>query len=440
VDFYKFNSLLRAYAIFCLQATGGTIRPLAKIKGVPSLSSTASAHARVVSGMRPTGKMHLGHYHGALKNWVKMQHEYECIFLVVDWHALTTHYEDPSLIKENVWDMVVEWLAVGIDPGAAKIALQSWVPEHAELHLLLSMMTPLGWLERVPTYKDQMQNLQGRDLATYGFLGYPLLQSADILIYKADKVPVGEDQASHVEMTREIARRFNHLYGREPDFIELSEKAIDKMGKKNAKRYRQLRKAFQEQGDHEALETAQALLEGQANITLGDKERLFGYLEGSGKLILPEPDEMLTETPKLLGLDGRKMSKSYHNTITLRDTDEEIEQKVRTMQTDPARVKRIDPGEPEKCPVWNLHKVYSDDDVKDWVVEGCRSAGIGCLDCKGPLIESIQAELRPVREAAVEYDNNPSLVRSIVAEGSQQARELARDTMDEVKEAMGLEH
>jgi tryptophanyl-tRNA synthetase len=405
-----------------------------------AVTSPPIEHSRVVSGMRPTGRMHLGHYHGALKNWIKMQHECECIFLIVDWHALTTHYEDPSLIHENVWEMVIDWLAVGIDPGAAKIALQSWVPEHAELHLLLSMLTPLGWLERVPTYKDQIQNLQGRDLSTYGFLGYPLLQAADVLIYKADLVPVGEDQQSHIEMAREIARRFNHLYGREPSFIENSENAIDKMGKKNAGLYRQLRKAFQEQGNHQALEMAQALVKDQANINLGDKERLYGYLEGGGKLILPEPEAILTTASKLVGTDGRKMSKSYNNTITLRDTDDEIHHKISTMQTDPARVKRTDPGEPEKCPVWELHKVYSDEAVKQWVVKGCRSAGIGCLDCKAPIIQSIQQEVKPIRDAAQEYIDNPSLVRSIVAEGSQQARELARDTMQEVREAMGVDY
>ena len=401
-------------------------------------SSVPSQYHRVLSGMRPTGQLHLGHYHGVLKNWVRLQHEHECFFFVADWHALTTHYEDPSIIGDSVWDMVIDWLAAGVSPGSARLFIQSQVPEHAELHLLLSMMTPLSWLERVPTYKDQQEALKEKDLATYGFLGYPLLQSADILIYKAGQVPVGEDQVAHVELTREVARRFNHLYGRERGFEEKAEAAIKKMGKKNAKLYNSLRKRYQEQGEHEALETAQALLESQGNITLGDRERLFGYLEGGGRIILPEPQALLTEASKMPGLDGQKMSKSYGNTIPLRADPKQVEQDLRTMPTDPARVRRTDPGDPGKCPVWQLHEVYSDDATRKWVNEGCRSAGIGCIDCKQPVIDAVLAELAPIRERAREYIDNPKLVRSIINEGNEAAREVARDTLEEVREAMGI--
>jgi len=404
------------------------------------LNSLPNQQQRVLSGMRPTGALHLGHYHGVLKNWIKLQHEYQCFFFVADWHALTTHYEEPQILGQSVWDMVIDWLAVGVNPGSATLFIQSQVPEHAELHLLLSMITPLGWLERVPSYKDQQEKLRERDLATYGFLGYPLLQSADILIYKAGLVPVGEDQVAHVEMTREVARRFNHLYGREPDFEARVEAALKKMGKKNAKLYKELRRKFQEQGDEEARATAQALLESQQNITIGDKERLFGYLEGSGRIILPEPDALLTPASKMPGLDGQKMSKSYHNTISLREDPARIEQKLRTMPTDPARVRRSDPGDPEKCPVWKLHQVYSDDKTREWVQQGCRSAEIGCLDCKAPLIEAVQAELAPIRERAREYEEDLSRVRNIISEGNEKARDVARQTMIEVRQAMGLDY
>ncbi len=398
----------------------------------------AAQNQRVLSGMRPTGKLHLGHYHGVLKNWLKLQHEYDCFFFVADWHALTTEYDNTGVIQESVWDMVIDWLAAGVNPGSAKLFVQSMVPEHAELHLLLSMSTPLGWLERVPTYKDQQEKLKEKDLATYGFLGYPLLQSADILIYRATQVPVGEDQVVHVELTREVARRFNHLYGREPGFEEKAEAAVKKMGKKAAKLYNNLRKAFQEQGDHEALAKAQALLTEQQNITLGDRERLFGYLEGSGKIILPEPQALLTPASKMPGLDGQKMSKSYGNTIALREEPAEVEKKLRTMPTDTKRVRLTDPGNPADCPVWQLHEVYSSDEVKDWVQQGCASAGIGCLDCKGPVIDAVQAELAPIRERAQEFIEQPQLVRNIVAEGSEEARDVARETLGEVRQAMGL--
>jgi tryptophanyl-tRNA synthetase len=395
---------------------------------------------RVVSGMRPTGSLHLGHYHGALKNWVRLQSEYPCYFFVADWHALTTHYEEPEVVEQNVWDMVIDWLASGVDPAQATLFIQSRVPEHAELHTLLSMITPLGWLERVPTYKDQQEKLVDRDLSTYGFLGYPLLQSADVLIYRAKFVPVGEDQVPHIEFMREIARRFNHIYGREPGFEEKALAAAKKLGSRKAKLYRELRTKFQEQGDGTALEGARSLLDEAQNLSVADRERLFGYLEGGGRMILVEPEVLLTEASRLPGLDGAKMSKSYGNTIGLRESAEEVARKIRTMPTDPARVKRSDPGDPDKCPVWQFHLVYSDDKTKAWVQQGCRSAGIGCLECKQPVIDAVLAEQAPMRERAQGYLDDPTLVRSIVADGCDKARELARETMREVREVMGLNY
>ena len=395
---------------------------------------------RVVSGMRPTGSLHLGHYHGALKNWVRLQSEYPCYFFVADWHALTTHYEEPEIVEQNVWDMVIDWLASGVDPAQATLFIQSRVPEHAELHTLLSMITPLGWLERVPTYKDQQEKLVDRDLSTYGFLGYPLLQSADVLIYRAKFVPVGEDQVPHIEFMREIARRFNHIYGREPGFEEKALAAAKKLGSRKAKLYRELRTKFQEQGDATALEAARSLLDEAQNLSVADRERLFGYLEGGGRMILVEPEVLLTEASRLPGLDGAKMSKSYGNTIGLRESAEEVAKKIRTMPTDPARVKRSDPGDPDKCPVWQFHLVYSDDKTKAWVQQGCRSAGIGCLECKQPVIDAVLAEQAPMRERAQRYLDDPTLVRSIVADGCDKARELARETMREVREVMGLNY
>jgi tryptophanyl-tRNA synthetase len=399
-----------------------------------------NTNSRVLSGMRPTGRLHLGHYHGVLKNWVQLQQQFDCFFFVADWHALTTHYDESRIIADNVWEMVIDWLAAGVNPGSAQLFIQSYVPEHAELHLLLSMVTPLGWLERVPSYKDQQEKLRERDLATYGFLGYPLLQSADILIYGADKVPVGEDQVAHVEMTREVARRFNHLYGREPGYEEAAETAIKKMGKKNARMYRDLLKRYQQQGDHEAVQVAQALLAGQQNLTMSDRERLLGFLEGGGRMILTEPEALLTPASKMPGLDGQKMSKSYGNTITLREDPEDVREKLRTMPTDPARVRRTDPGSPEICPVWQLHGIYSSDEVKDWVREGCTTAGIGCLDCKQPIIDSVLAELQPIRERASEFEQDPGKVRAIIHEGSEAARDVAREKLDEVRQAMGLKY
>jgi tryptophanyl-tRNA synthetase len=395
---------------------------------------------KVVSGMRPTGALHLGHYHGALKNWVRLQSEYPCYFFVADWHALTTHYEESGEIERSVWDMVIDWLAAGIDPAQAVLFIQSRVPEHAELHTLLSMITPLGWLERVPTYKDQQAKLADRDLATYGFLGYPLLQSADVLIYRASFVPVGEDQVPHIEFMREMARRFNHVYGREPGFEEKALAAAKKLGAKKLKLYLQLRGKFQEQGDQEALAAAHALLDGQQNLAIGDRERLFGYLEGGGRMILVEPQVLLTESSRLPGLDGQKMSKSYGNTIALREDAESVKKKIRTMPTDPARVKRSDPGDPEKCPVWQFHLVYSDDKTRAWVQQGCKSAGIGCLECKQPVIDAVLAEQAPMRERAQRYLDDPTLVRNIVADGCEKARKLAGETMREVREAMGLNY
>ncbi|MDC1311334.1 tryptophan--tRNA ligase [Burkholderiales bacterium] len=395
---------------------------------------------RVLSGMRPTGALHLGHYNGVLENWLKLQHEYQCLFFVADWHALTTHYDSPEVIENNVWDMLIDWLAAGVDPSQATLFIQSKVPEHAELHLLMSMMTPLGWLERVPTYKDQQEKLSEKDLSTYGFLGYPLLQSADILIYRANLVPVGEDQVAHIEFTREIARRFNHIYGKEPGFEEKAERAVKQLGSKRAKLYRELKNRYQEQGDDSALDSARALLEEAANLSLGDRERLFGYLEGGGKMILSEPQALLTAASKMPGLDGQKMSKSYNNTISLREDATSIEKKIRTMPTDPARVRRTDPGDPDKCPVWQLHCIYSEENTKDWVQEGCKSAGIGCIECKQPLVESIGKTLAPIRERAQEYIDDPALVRNIIADGNDRARKLASETMRDVREAMGLDY
>ena len=393
---------------------------------------------RIVSGMRPTGALHLGHFHGAIKNWVRLQAEYPCYFFVADWHALTTHYDTPEVIEQSVWDMVIDWLAAGVDPAQSVLFIQSRVPEHAELHTLLSMITPLGWLERVPTYKDQQEKLADRDLSTYGFLGYPLLQAADVLIYRAKFVPVGEDQVPHIEFMREIARRFNHIYGREPGFEDKAKTAVKHMGSKKAKLYLQLRTRFQEQGDEGALDAARALLEEQQNLSVGDKERLYGYLEGSGRMILVEPDVLLTEASKLPGLDGQKMSNSYNNTVALRDDPEVVKKKIRTMPTDPARVRRNDPGNPANCPVWPFHIVYSDEKTRQWADAGCRTAGIGCLECKQPVIDSVLAELAPMRERAQKYLDDPTLVKNIVTDGCEKAQKLAQETMREVREAMGL--
>ena len=395
---------------------------------------------RVLSGMRPTGRMHIGHYHGALRNWIRLQEEHECLFFAADWHALTTHYDETEAISDTVWEMFVDWLAAGLDPTRATLFIQSRVPEHAELTLLLGMIAPVGWLERVPTYKDQQQRLVDRDLSNYGFLGYPVMQSADILIYRANMVPVGEDQVSHIELTRELARRFNYIYGQEPGFEDKAKAAVKKLGAKKAKRYNELRAAFQEKGDEAALATARDLLEDTQNLSLGDRERLFGWLEGARRVILPEPQPLLTEAPKVPGLDGQKMSKSTGNAIFLREEPAEVTRKIRTMQTDPARVRRSDPGNPEACPVWPLHKIYSDQATRDWVWQGCTTAGIGCLECKQPVIDAILKEQAPMHERAQKYLDDPQLVRNIVADGCERARKLAEETMGDVREAMGLKY
>ena len=395
---------------------------------------------RVLSGMRPTGSLHLGHYNGVLKNWIKLQHEHECLFFVADWHALTTHYDTPEIIEESVWEMVIDWLAAGVDPANATIFIQSKVPEHAELHTLLSMITPLSWLERVPTYKDQQEKLASKDLSTYGFLGYPLLQSADILIYKATQVPVGEDQVPHIEFTREIARRFNHIYGKEKGFEEKAEAAIKKLGNKRATIYEEMRNAYQQSGDEEALEQARAMIEEAQNLSLGDKERLLGYLEGGGKIILVEPEYKLTPASKMPGLDGQKMSKSYNNTISMREDTDTVAKKIKTMPTDPARIRRTDAGDPAKCPVWQLHEIYSSEATQEWVQTGCKTAGIGCIECKTPVIDAVLKELAPIQERAAQYAEDPALVKSIVAEGCEKARKLARETMRDVRDVMGLNY
>ena len=393
---------------------------------------------RVLSGMRPTGALHLGHYHGVLKNWVKLQSEYPCLFFVADWHALTTHYDDVQVIGNNTHEMVIDWLASGVDPAQATLFVQSRVPQHAELHLLLSMMTPLSWLERVPTYKDQQEKLSEKDLTTYGFLGYPLMMSADILIYRAEHVPVGDDQVPHVEFTRELARRFNHLYGKEPGYEQKAQDAVKKLGSKRAKLYTEMRTKYQEQGAADALEAGRAMISEAQNLSLGDRERLFGYLEGGGKLILAEPKALLTEASRMPGLDGQKMSKSYGNTIALREDPKSVEKKIRTMPTDPARVRRTDVGNPDKCPVWQLHQVYSDEATRKWAREGCTTAGIGCIECKQPVIKAVIREQVPMFERAQKYLDDPTLVKNILEDGCEKAGKLAEETMRDVRAAMGL--
>jgi tryptophanyl-tRNA synthetase len=392
--------------------------------------------------MRPTGALHLGHYHGALKNWVKLQQDYDCFYFVADWHALTTHYEDREVMERFVYDMVIDWIAAGLDPDRSTIFIQSRLPEHAELFTLLAMGTPLGWLERVPTYKDQMDKLKDRDLATYGFLGYPLLQAADILMYKAAYVPVGEDQSSHVELTREVARRFNHLYGRVPHFADKVAATLAKLPKDDARYLEKQRKAYQEAGDAEAMRKAEGMAaKASANVagwTTEDSELLLGHVRGGGKVILPEPQALHTEVKKLPGLDGSKMSKSYGNAIAMREDPAEVDRKVKRMPTDPQRVRRTDPGDPERCPVWQFHQVYSPQDVKDWVVKGCKSAGIGCIECKQPVVDAIVAEQKPWRERAEQYLADPKKVHWIVEMGTERARTVARQTMKDVREAVGL--
>jgi tryptophanyl-tRNA synthetase len=337
----------------------------------PTMAET-STKKRVLSGMRSTGKLHLGNYVGALENWVRMQDQYRCFFFIADWHALTTDYADTSMVKENSVEVLLDWLAAGLDPAKCVMFIQSHVPAHAELHLLLSMITPLGWLERVPTYKEQRENIKEKDLGTYGFLGYPVLQAADILIYKADCVPVGEDQVAHVELTREIARRFNSFYS------------------------------------------------------------------GERKYVFPEPQALLTPAAKLPGTDGRKMSKSYGNTIMLTDPETVVRLKLKTMVTDPARVRRSDPGNPDVCPVGDLHKIFSDQETIAKVDVGCRSAGIGCIECKSWVADALVNVLNPMQERRKKYEDNPRLAWDILEAGSARAAEVAAATMDEVRESMGM--
>jgi tryptophanyl-tRNA synthetase len=394
--------------------------------------------ARVLSGMRPTGQLHLGNYHGALKNWLALQEHHQGFFFVADWHALTTDYEHPEALQKNISEMVIDWLAAGLDPERATIFVQSKVLGHAELHLLLSMITPLGWLERVPTYKDQQAQLKDKDLATYGFLGYPLLQSADILIYRPAFVPVGEDQVAHVEMTRELARRFNHLYGKDPQFVAHARAALARLDPAARESYVNLRRRFQEGGDHPALGEARALVQAATALDAGQRTLLLANLEGEHHQLLPAPEVLLTPTPKVPGLDGRKMSKSYGNTIGLTEDPISIDKKIKGMTTDPARVRRTDPGTPEKCPVWDLHKLYSSDETRAWVQQGCTTAGIGCIECKKAVSEKICAQATVMRERAQPYVQNPARVREILANGAARANVVAEETMQVVRKAMNL--
>ena len=393
---------------------------------------------RVVSGMRPTGRLHLGHYHGVLKNWIELQHRLDCYFFVADWHALTTDYQNSENIEDHTREMIIDWLASGLSPQSCTMFVQSRVPEHAELHVLLSMVTPLSWLERVPSYKDTIRKLNDRDLNTYGFLGYPLLQSADILLYRADSVPVGADQVAHVELTREIARSFNFTFGRGSDWEDMARRAMERLPKRLKQQYIQARTKFIEQGATEDIARLQEQLKEQHYLTEDESERLLGYLEGVGRMILPEPEVLLTDRPALPGLDGEKMSKSYSNVIFLREKPGQVEHKVRTMQTDPARVRRKDPGEPDKCPVYSLHKVYSESSTLDWVNEGCRSASIGCIECKGPLIDSINEEQEQFHIRAAPYVEEPTIISHIINEGSEAARVVAKATLDEVRSTIGI--
>ena len=395
------------------------------------------SETRILSGMRPTGRLHLGNYHGALKNWVRLQQDHDCFFFIADWHALTTHYETPAMLEENVWEMVIDWLAAGIDPDKASCFVQSCIPEHAELHLLLSMITPLGWLERVPSFKDQQEKLKDKDLSTYGFLGYPLLQSADILMYRANGVPVGEDQVPHVELTREVARRFNHMFGRGQLFDQAVHLALNKMGKQAKKSFNRLRQEYLQDGQQSAHEEAIDLLNAQQNISAQEKSDLTAYLNDKGRIILPEPDALLTEDAKLPGLDGQKMSKSYHNTIALRDDPVRVEKALRAMPTDPARVRRTDPGDPAKCPVRALHQTYTDENTHAWIQQECTTAGIGCVDCKQPLIDAVLAEQKQIHARAEPYEKDRTRLVKVIEQGNEKARAVAQKTMTLVRDGVG---
>lgn len=389
---------------------------------------------RVVSGMRPTGGLHLGHLRGVLHNWRALQAAGDtCFFFVADWHALTTDYAAPEDLPEHTRNMVVAWLAAGLDPSRAVIFRQSDVPAHAELFVLLSMICPLPWLMRLPTYKEQSAQ-QGLD--THGFLGYPLLQSADIMIYGAERVPVGEDQAPHIEFTREIARRFNHLYGGSKSFIKRREAAFAKINGDIAGQLHAHKKTFARDGDAGAVAAALAIIDTLA-IDDAEKQTLRDDLHYGGEEILRVPQTLLTTAPRLPGTDGRKMSKSYGNTIELFDSPQVVRDKIAGMQTDPARVKRTDKGEPERCPVWGLHRIFSDDDTRKWAAAGCRSADIGCVDCKKRLSEFINAELSPVAARRREVDK-PGVVENLLADGARQAAAAADETMDAVRRAVRL--
>ena len=395
------------------------------------------AEKRVLSGMRASGKLHLGHYFGALQNWITLQKDYECFYFVADWHGLTTHYQTPEVVRESSLDMVIDWLAAGISPQESVIFLQSDVPQHAELHLLLSMITPLSWLERVPSYKEQQALLQDKELSTYGFLGYPLLQSADILIYRAGWVPVGKDQESHIEITREIARRFNHIYGNADSVHRRQEELLATMPAGERTALSKARKAYLEKGDRDAYRAA------RTSLLMDDYAEeefliLLGYLEGSGKVILPAPQALLSDNAKMPGLDGRKMSKSYGNTIQLRDEPAVVMKKLMVMPTDPARVKRTDKGNPEKCPVWDWHKVYADKETLQWVDEGCRTAGIGCIDCKKRLGDRVVETQRPFRDRVTQYLDDKAQVLHILEEGKGRAIAEAEKTLQPIRRLMGL--
>ncbi|MCY3885770.1 MAG: tryptophan--tRNA ligase [Gammaproteobacteria bacterium] len=400
--------------------------------------SNGQLENRVVSGMRPTGRLHLGHYHGALKNWAQLQHQYDCFFFVADWHALTTSYNETENIEQNTYEMLIDWFASGVSPSASTVFVQSKVPEHAELHVLLSMVTPLPWLERVPTYKDTLRRLNDKNLNTFGFLGYPVLQAADILMYRGAKVPVGADQEAHVEVTRDIARAFNWNFGRDDEWKSLAQKALGRVPKKIARQYESWRKQYVEQGVDEKLEAARALVFEQSHLSNDEQERLIGYLADGGRIILPEPEVLLTDTPKVPGLNGEKMSKSYNNTVLLREEHSSLEAKIRTMQTDPARARRSDPGDPSKCPVYDLHKIYSSQETLDWAANGCRSAGIGCIDCKGPLIDSLKTEQVQFNDRAAPFVEDRNLIRNIIEKGSEKARVIAKETLEDVRSAMGV--
>ncbi|MEL5848838.1 MAG: tryptophan--tRNA ligase [Candidatus Igneacidithiobacillus chanchocoensis] len=393
----------------------------------------------VVSGMRPTGRLHLGHYHGVLKNWLRLQEEHDAFFFVADLHALTTHYEHPEGIRSSTWEVLIEWLAVGLDPNKATLFIQSWVPQHAELALLLGMLTPLSWLERVPTFKDQQEQLRDRDLATYGFLGYPALMSADILLYDAEWVPVGADQVAHLEICRELARRFNSLYGRSAADEAAIAAGLQALGKKRKQEFQRLQERYQQSGDESAIAAAREMLQEAASLNEATKTLLLATLEGKGRSILVEPQALLTEAAKMPGLDGRKMSKSYGNAIALREEPESVRKKLLTMPTDPKRVGRRDPGNPEDCPVWPLHQVYSSPETRAWVQAGCTSAEIGCVDCKQALVEKVLAEQAPIRARAEEWAAQPERLREIAAQGATKARARAEETLLRVRAVMGLD-